>query len=108
MCYSVYLVSEGERGENRPLGPSSGVASGSLGGSGMLQSVPAQEVLQVHVASLLHTCTDMTEMSKSFERKCWYCALHSQQPAKHWRFIAFCSSVQVFTYTQQHLYLVIE
>lgn len=26
----------------------------------MLQSVPAQVVSQVHVASLLHTCTDQT------------------------------------------------
>lgn len=47
-----------ERGGNRPLGPSSGEVSGSLGGSGMLQSVPAQVVSQVQVASLLHTCTD--------------------------------------------------
>ena len=49
-----------EEGGNRPLGPSSGGVSGSLGGSGMLQSVPAQVVSQVHVASLLHTCTDQT------------------------------------------------
>lgn len=45
---------------NRPLGSSIGGSSGSLGGSGMLQSVPAQVVSHVHVASLLHTCTDQT------------------------------------------------
>lgn len=48
-------------GEDRPLGPCSLVDSGSLGGSGILQSVPAQVASQVHVASLLHTCTDQTE-----------------------------------------------
>lgn len=45
------------KGEDRPLGPCSLEDSGSLGGSGMLQSVPAQVASQVHVASLLHTCT---------------------------------------------------
>lgn len=47
--------------ENRPLGPSSRVASGSLGGSGMLQSVPAHVASQVHAASLLHTYTNEKE-----------------------------------------------
>lgn len=49
------------RGEDQPLGPCSFVDSGSLGGSGILQSVPAQVALQVHEASLLHTYTDQTE-----------------------------------------------
>lgn len=31
----------------------------------MLQSVPAQVVSQVHVASLLHTCTDTTEIDET-------------------------------------------
>lgn len=53
---------------NRPLGSSSGVTSGSLGGSGMLQSVPAQVVSQVHVASLLHTCAQQTYRGKQNER----------------------------------------
>lgn len=53
---------------NRPLGSSSGATSGSLGGSGMLQSVPAQVVSQVHVASLLHTCTQQTYTGKQNER----------------------------------------
>lgn len=30
----------------------------------MLQSVPAQVVSQVHVASLLHTCTNQTEIDE--------------------------------------------
>lgn len=47
-------------GEDQPLGPCSFVDSGFLGGSGILQSVPAQVAWQVHVASLLHTCRDQT------------------------------------------------
>lgn len=49
------------RAEDRPFGPWSLLDTGSLGGSGMLQSVPAQVASQVHVASLLHTCTDEKE-----------------------------------------------
>lgn len=60
VLYSFCQTPEVVRGGNRPLGPSSLVASGCLGGSGMLQSVPAQVVSQVHVASLLHTCADQT------------------------------------------------
>lgn len=54
--------SRGCKSWNRPFGPCSLVASGSLGGSGMLQSVPAQVASQVHVASLLHTCTDQIKI----------------------------------------------
>ena len=46
---------DGREKADEPLGPSSSLGGASLGGSGMLQSVPAQVVSQVHVPSLLHT-----------------------------------------------------
>lgn len=52
------------RAEDRPFGPGSLLESRSLGGSGMLQSVPAQVSSQVQEASLLHTCKFQTEIKK--------------------------------------------
>lgn len=58
------------RAEDRPFGPGSLLESRSLGGSGMLQSVPAQVASQVQEASLLHTCTFQTEIKMHFFNSC--------------------------------------
>lgn len=58
-------MAEADRGRNRPLVSSVVVISVSLGGSGMLQSVPAHVASHVHVASLLHTCLEQTEINEA-------------------------------------------
>lgn len=62
-CAAAFFV-ERTKDRNQPLGPSSSVGAGSFGGSGMLQSVPAQVVSQLHVPSLLQTCAEKAQCAK--------------------------------------------